>query len=94
MLDILTLIETNKSTSSLVFSLGGGVVIWRSIKQSCFANLNKKAEYEVAYEAAKESVWLCRFLKDLEVVPNVDKSIKLTYVNSVVVAHFKELRNY
>ena len=68
MLDILTLIETLKSASGSVFSLGGGVVRWRSIKQSCFANLIKEAEYVAAYEAAKELVCLCRFLKDLEVV--------------------------
>ena len=94
MLDILTLIETIKSTSILVFSLGGGAVIWRSIKQFCFANLNKEVEYIAACEATKESIWLHRFLKDLEVVPDVDKPIRLYSVDSSTMAHIKEPRNY
>ncbi|KAI9174943.1 hypothetical protein LWI28_025107 [Acer negundo] len=58
-----------KSTSGAVFTIGGGAVIWRSIKQSCIADSTMEAEYVAACEAAKEAVWLRQFLIDLEVVP-------------------------
>ena len=41
-----------------MFTLGGGAIGWRSVKQSCIANSTIEAEYVAAYEAAKEAVWL------------------------------------
>ncbi|XP_022883548.1 uncharacterized protein LOC111400367 [Olea europaea var. sylvestris] len=48
--------DSRKSTSGSVFTLGGGVVVWRSIKQSCIADSTMEAEYVAACEAAKEAV--------------------------------------
>ena len=71
--------DLRKSTSGYVFTLGGSVVSWRSIKQKCIADSTTEAKYlaacEVAketvaaYEAAKETVWLKNFLMELGVVP-------------------------
>ena len=55
-----------------VFTLGGGAVVWRSVKQSSIADSTMEAEYIAACEAAKEAVWLKKFFIDLEVVPNMD----------------------
>ena len=63
-------IESRKSTSGYVFTLGGGAVSWRSVKQSSIADSTMEAEYIAASEAAKESVWLKNFLIDLGVVPS------------------------
>ena len=60
--------DSRKSTSRHLFTLGGGVVSWRSIKQKCIADLTIETEYVVACEAAKEVVWLEKFLMELEVV--------------------------
>ncbi|TYK29682.1 gag/pol protein [Cucumis melo var. makuwa] len=48
--------DARKSTSGSVFTLNGGAVVWRSIKQSCIADSTMEAEYVAACEAAKEAV--------------------------------------
>src|SRR5215813_10565434 len=53
-----------------------------------------EAEYVAAYEAAKEAVWLRKFLEDLEVVPDMDKSLTLYCDNSGAVANSKEPRSH
>ena len=48
-----------------MFSLGGGAIIWKSIKQICVVESTMEVEYVVACEATKEVVWLHEFLKEL-----------------------------
>ncbi|KAA0050834.1 gag/pol protein [Cucumis melo var. makuwa] len=72
-----------KSTSGSVFTLNGGVVVWRSIKQGCIANSTMKVEYVAACEAAKEAVCLKKFLYDLEVIPNMNlRNVNVTKIAS------------
>ena len=52
-----------------------------------------EAEYIAACEAAKEAVWLRKILTDLEVVPDMDKPLKLFCDNSGAVANSKEPRS-
>ncbi|KAK9187740.1 hypothetical protein WN944_019139 [Citrus x changshan-huyou] len=59
--------DSRKSTSGYVFVLGSGAISWRSVKQSYIADSTIEAEYVAASEAAKEAVWLSKFLQDLEV---------------------------
>ncbi|RVW14668.1 Retrovirus-related Pol polyprotein from transposon TNT 1-94 [Vitis vinifera] len=86
--------DSRKSTSEAVFTLGGGAIIWRSVKQTCVADSTMEAEYVAACEAAKEAVWLREFLKELEVVPNMHEPIRLYCDNSGAVANAKEPRNH
>ncbi|KAA0031823.1 retrovirus-related pol polyprotein from transposon tnt 1-94 [Cucumis melo var. makuwa] len=51
-------------------------------------------ELKGACEAAKEAVWLKKFLKDLEVVPNMHLPITLYYDNSGAVANSREPRSH
>ncbi|KAH9792546.1 hypothetical protein KPL71_004166 [Citrus sinensis] len=74
--------DSRKSTSGYVFTLGSGAIGWRSVKQSCIADSTTEAEYVAASEAAKEAVWLRKFLQDLEVVPVVTAPLKLFCDNS------------
>ena len=69
--------DTRKSTSGSVFTLGGGAIVWRSIKQYSTVDSTVEAEYIAACEAAKEAVWLKKLFTDLEVVPNMDKPLTL-----------------
>ena len=64
--------------------------MWRSIKQFCIID----STMEVKYVAAKEAVWLRKFLSDLEVVPNLDKPMTLYCDNSGVMANSKEPRSH
>ncbi|KAK0572022.1 hypothetical protein LWI29_024999 [Acer saccharum] len=86
--------DSRKSISGAVFTIGGGAVIWRSIKQSCIADSTMEAKYVAACEAAKEDVWLRQFLIDLEVVPSANKQITIYYDNSGAVANSKEPRSH
>ena len=86
--------DSRKSTSGSVFTLGGGAVIWRSIKQSCIADSTMEAEYVAACEAAKEVVWLRQFLIDLEVVLSANKQITIHCDNSGAVVNSKEPRSH
>ncbi|KAH9679431.1 hypothetical protein KPL71_026128 [Citrus sinensis] len=89
-----SLIDSRKSTSGYVFTLGSGVISWRSVKQSCIADSTTEAEYVVASEAAKKTVWLRKFLQDLEVVHVITSPLKLFYDNSGAIAQSKEPRNH
>ena len=53
-----------------------------------------EAEYIAASEAAKEAVWLKKFLTDLEVVPNMNNPLTLWCDNSGAVANSKEPRSH
>ena len=53
-----------------VFCLNGGVASWKSSKQSTVADSTTEAEYIAASDAAKEAVWIKKFIIDLEVVPS------------------------
>ena len=61
-------LDFKKSTSGCVFTLGGGAITWRSVKQSCITDSTTEAEYVSTWEATKEVVWLKKFLSDLGVV--------------------------
>ncbi|XP_070028757.1 secreted RxLR effector protein 161-like [Nicotiana sylvestris] len=72
--------DSRKSTSGNVFTLGGGTISWRSIKQTCVINSTKEVEYVAASEAAKEAVWLRNFLRELNVVPSIQALITVIIV--------------
>ena len=86
--------DSQKSMSGSVFTLGGGAVVWRSIKQTSIADSTMEAEYIAACEAAKEAVWLKKLYSDLEVVADVDKPLVLYCDNSGAVANSKEPQSH
>ena len=83
-----------ESPFQVVFTLGGGAISWRSVKQSYIADSIMEAEYVAACEAAKEAVWLKEFLYDLGVMRIEQVLITLFYDNSGVVAQSKDPRNH
>ena len=85
-------IDSRKSASGYVFTLNGGAICWRSVKQTCVADSTTEAEYVAASEVAKEAVWLKKFLLDLQVIPSADRPITLYCDNSGAVAQPKESR--
>ena len=87
-------IDSSKSTSGYVFTLNGGAICWRSVKQTCVVESAIEAEYVAASEAAKEVVWLNKFLLDLHVIPCADRPITLYCDNSGVVTQSKEPRSH
>ncbi|GJR95439.1 retrotransposon protein, putative, ty1-copia subclass [Tanacetum coccineum] len=66
-----------KSQTGYVFGLNGGVVDWKSTKQSIFATSSAEAEYIAAYDASKEAVWVRKFISGLGVVPTIEEPINM-----------------
>ena len=87
-------LDFRKSTSGCVFTLGGGAITWRSVKQSYIADSTMEAEYVAACEVAKEAVWLKKFLSNLGVVRIEQVLITLFCDNSGAIAQSKDPRNH
>ena len=87
-------LDFRKSTSGCVFTFGGGAISQRSVKQSCIADSTMEAEYVTACEAAKEFVWLKKFISDLGVVRIEQVPITLFCENNRAVAQSKDPRNH
>ena len=50
--------DSRNSTLGSVFTLNGGAIVWRSVKQSYISDSTMEAEYVAALEAIKEVIWL------------------------------------
>ena len=87
-------LDFRKSTLGCVFTLGGGVISWESVKQFCIVDSTMEAEYVVACEAVKEVVWLKKFLSNLGVMGMEQVPITLFCDNSGAVAQSKDPRNH
>ncbi|XP_075077048.1 secreted RxLR effector protein 161-like [Nicotiana tabacum] len=48
--------DTGKSTSGYIFLLVGGVVSWRSVKQTIIATSTMEAEFIACYEATSQAL--------------------------------------
>jgi hypothetical protein len=66
-----------RSQSKFVFVLNDGVVSWKSSKQETTADSTTEAEYIAASEAAKEGVWIKKFVTELGVVPSASGPMEL-----------------
>ena len=71
-----------------MFTLGKGAISWRSCKQDTTAD----STIEAKYIAAKEAVWICKFIQELEVVSSIKSPITIYCDNSRVVANAVEPR--
>nr|GEW91521.1 hypothetical protein [Tanacetum cinerariifolium] len=79
-----------KSQTGYVFILSGGAVVWKSSKQSTTAQHAIEAEYMAESEAAKEVVWIRKFIDELGVVLSNDYPIKINCDNSAAIIMVKE----
>nr|GEU55773.1 hypothetical protein [Tanacetum cinerariifolium] len=60
-----------------VFILNGGVVDWKSPKQSIFATSFAEAEYIAAFDASKEAIWVRKFISWPGLVPTIKESTSM-----------------
>ena len=77
-----------------MFYLNGGVVSWRSSKQDIIADSTTEAEYITASEAAKEAVWINKFITGLGIVLSISDLVNLYYENNGAIAQAKEPRSH
>ncbi|KAH9303948.1 hypothetical protein KI387_008352 [Taxus chinensis] len=59
-------VDTRRSTTGYIFSLGSGVISWQSKLQPTVAISSTEAEYKAAVSAGCEAVWLRQILVDFQ----------------------------
>ena len=87
-------VDDRKSISAFVFLCNGGAVCWKSSKQTTTADSTTEAEYVAASEAAKEAVWIRKFVTELGVVPSIIDPVALYCDNNGAIAQAKEPRSH
>jgi len=60
-----SLIHETKFTSGYVFTLGGGAITWRSVKQTIIARSIMESEFVALEMASSEAEWLKNFLANI-----------------------------
>ncbi|KAL4272076.1 hypothetical protein GQ457_13G016580 [Hibiscus cannabinus] len=86
--------DDSQSQSGFVFCLNGGAVSWKSSKQDTITDSTTEAEYIAASEAAKEVVWIKKFISELGVVPSISDVVGLYCDNNGAIAQAKEPRSH
>ena len=61
--------KDSKSTSGYLFTLGGGVVSWKSSKKMCIARSTMESEFIALDKIGEEAEWLHHFLEDIPIWP-------------------------
>ena len=67
---------------------------WQSSKQPTTADATTKAEYIAASDAAKQAIWLKKFITDLGIVYTISDPIPLLCDNNYAIAQTKEPRSH
>ena len=83
-----------RSQSGYVFCLNGAAISWKSSKQGTVADSTTEAEYIALSDAAKEAVWIKKFVTKLGVVPSIVNPVELYCDNTGAVAQAKEPRSH
>jgi hypothetical protein len=79
--------DDRKSISGYVFTLAGGVISWKSSKQTVTTSSTMYAEFVACYGATRLVNWLKKFIPGLKVVDNIYRPLKLYYDNSPAVQY-------
>jgi len=69
-------------------------VSWKNSKQETVVDSTTEAKYIAASEAAKEVVWIRKFVSELGVVPSCSSPIDLYFDNNGAIAQAKEPRSH
>ena len=77
-----------------MFTLNGGAVSWKSSKQETTVDSITESKYIAAFEAAKEAVWIKKFITELGVVPSIVHPILLYCDNNEAIVQAKEPQSH
>ena len=71
----------------------GGVVSWKSIRQTLTTSSTMETEYMACYEANYHAIWLRKFVSALGITDSILRHLKLYCGNSTVVSFSKNTRS-
>ncbi|CAN6443374.1 unnamed protein product [Victoria cruziana] len=69
--------DSRRSTSGYVFTLAGGAISWKSVKQTLVATSTIAAEYIACYEASNQALWLRNFVAGLHIMTGIERPLRL-----------------
>ena len=83
--------DETKSTSGYVFTLGGGAITWRSVRQSIIARSTMESEFVALEMTGSEAEWLKNFLANipLGMKPTPSVSVHCDSQSAIAVAKNK-----
>ncbi|RVW95606.1 Retrovirus-related Pol polyprotein from transposon TNT 1-94 [Vitis vinifera] len=58
-------LDSRRSTSGYIFMLAGGVVSWKSVKQTLIASSTMETEFIACYKASNHGIWMQNFSTQL-----------------------------
>ena len=82
--------DDSRSMSGYVFTFNGGAICWKNLNQHTVVDSICEVEYIAAFDAAKEVVWLHKFIIELGVVPSIHDPILMYCDSSSAIAQVKE----
>jgi hypothetical protein len=77
--------DSQKSTSSYVFTLANEAISWKSSKQRLTTSSMMYAEFIACHEPLGQAMWLKNFIPGLRVVDIISKPLMIYYNNKVTV---------
>ena len=77
--------DDKKSTSSYIYMMDRGAVLWKSVKQKLTTSSTMEAEYMACYEVTCHVIWFKNFISALGVIHSISRPLKLFCDNSAVV---------
>ncbi|KAJ1261738.1 hypothetical protein BS78_09G054200 [Paspalum vaginatum] len=86
--------DSSRSQAGFVFCLNGGAVSRKSSKQDTVADSTTEAEYIAASKAAKEVVWVRKFVSELGVVLSASCPLDLYCDNIGAIVQANESRSH
>ncbi|KAG8474994.1 hypothetical protein CXB51_031726 [Gossypium anomalum] len=85
--------DSRKSTSGYIYLLVGGVISWKSVKQTLIASSTMATEFVECYEASNHELWLRNFVTGLRILENVERPLKLFCDNKSAVLYSNNNRS-
>jgi len=79
--------DTRRYMSGYIFTLAGGAIWWRSLKQTIVASSTMYAEFIACYEVTRQPLWLKKFILGLKVVDSIEKPLKLYCDNEPAISY-------
>jgi len=70
-------VDSCKSTYGYIFIMAGGVISWRSIKQTLIATSTMKVEFISCFEATSHGVWLKSIISGLKIVDTISRPLRI-----------------
>ena len=82
-----------KATSGSIYTLAGGAISWRSVKQTLTTSSTMAAEFVACYEASNHRIWLRNFVTGLKIMESIERPLKLYCDNKSVVLYSNNNRS-